>query len=301
MIEGALKLTSDNAFLDGCKTFKVETVRSDKGFELDSYGVSRLLGAEILKANPNLKVDVHNPDKVLYVEIRDKGYLYTTPIEGPKGLPVGSAGKAVVMLSGGIDSPVASYLMAKRGLKQEAIYFHAYPYTSDKAKEKVIDLAKELTKYHGPMILHVVPFTDVQLHIKSHADEREGTLMMRACMVAISNIIATKRDALAIISGESLSQVASQTLESLAFTNSIGKLPIFRPLIGFDKQEIISLARKIGTYETSILPYDDCCTIFSPKNPIVRPNLEKVSASYKQMNIEPLLEKAVEQTQSVAL
>jgi thiamine biosynthesis protein ThiI len=207
----------------------------------------------------------------------------------------------MLMLSGGIDSPVAAYRMAKRGLRQEAVYFHAYPYTSDEAKEKVISLARILSPYCGGITLHIVPFTDVQLHIKTHGHEEEHTLLMRACMMRIANELAKKRDCLAIVTGESLSQVASQTLESLAFTNSMSELPVFRPLIGMDKVEIVAQSRQIGTYETSILPYEDCCTIFSPKHPLVRPDKQVLTESFARMGIEDMLGKAIEKTDSIRL
>lgn len=299
--KAAAELTSRPAFLSGTKTFKVETVRADKKFPLKSYDISGQLGYEILTSHPELKVDVHHPDRTLYVEVRDHAYLYSSPEPGPGGLPVGSAGRGMLMLSGGIDSPVAAYRMAKRGLRQEAVYFHAYPYTSDEAREKVVTLAKILSPYCGGLALHIVPFTDVQLHIKTHSHEEEHTLLMRACMMKIANEIAKKRDCLAIVTGEALSQVASQTLESLVFTNSMSDLPVFRPLIGMDKVEIVQMSRNIGTYETSILPYDDCCTIFSPKHPLVRPDKDTVTESFRNMGIEMLLERAIGETQLLNL
>lgn len=291
------QLTSEPQFLTGTKTFKVETVRSDKTFPLESYDISGQLGYEILQTQSHLKVDVHQPDKILFAEIRDHAYLYCSPEKGPGGLPVGTAGRGMLMLSGGIDSPVAAYYMAKRGLKQEAVYFHAYPYTSDEAKEKVLSLARILSPYCSGLLVHVVPFTDIQLHINKTSHEKEHTLLMRACMMRIANMLAVKRDCLAIVTGESLSQVASQTLESLAFTNSMSALPVFRPLIGMDKGEIIKVSNQIGTYETSILPYDDCCTLFSPKHPLVRPDTAVLQANYAQMEIESLLEKALTQVE----
>jgi tRNA uracil 4-sulfurtransferase len=207
---------------------------------------------------------------------------------------VGTAGRGMLMLSGGLDSPVAGYRMAKRGLRQEAVYFHAYPYTSDEAKEKVITLSKIISPYCSGITLHVVPFTDVQLHIKAHSNMEENTLLMRACMVRIANALAVKRNCKCIVTGEALSQVASQTLESLAYTDSMSDLPVFRPLIGMDKEEIVITARKIGTYETSILPFEDCCTIFSPKHPLVRPIKEVLTASYHKLEIEALLTLAME-------
>ena len=299
--ESARNLAASESFLRGTRTFKIETVRADKTFPLTSYEISGDLGHQILQAQKQLSVDVHHPDKTVHVEIRDKAYLYASLEPGPGGLPVGTAGRGMLMLSGGIDSPVAAYRMAKRGLRQEAIYFHAYPYTSDEAKEKVVQLARILSPYCSGITLHIIPFTDAQLHIKTHSNAEEHTLLMRACMVRIANMMARKRDCIAIVTGESLSQVASQTLESLAFTNSMSQMPIFRPLIGMDKGEIVDTSRKIGTYETSILPYEDCCTIFSPKHPLVRPDLSKITARYHAMAIESILEQAVQDAEMLTL
>jgi len=215
-------------------------------------------------------------------------------IKGPGGLPVGIAGKGLLLLSGGIDSPVAGYRMATRGLRQDAIYFHTYPYTSDEALGKVKDLAEILSHYLSGTRLYVVPFTNVQLHIKNHSNSEEHTLHMRYCMVKIANMVSERIHARCLITGESLSQVASQTLESLTFTDSASTLPILRPLIGLDKEEIIHTAKAIGTYETSILPYEDCCTIFSPKHPLVRPDKDKMTASYTDLRIEELLQEAAD-------
>ena len=297
----ALQLAGRESFLEGTRTFKVETVRADKKFPLTSYDISGDLGHQILSACPQLSVDVHHPDRVVHVEVRGQVYIHASGDTGPGGLPVGTAGRGMLMLSGGIDSPVAAYRMAKRGLRQEAVYFHTYPYTSDEARQKVIDLAKILSPYLSGVTLHIVGFTDVQLHIRTHSHEEENTLLMRSCMMQIANIIARKRDCQAIITGESLSQVASQTIESLAFTNSMSTLPVLRPLIGMDKNEIVQLSKDIGTYETSILPYEDCCTIFSPKHPLVRPNLKSITESYRNMEIEPLLEQAVLDTEMLML
>lgn len=301
IIKASRELTARPSFLNGAKTFKVETVRADKKFPFKSYDISGELGHDILVNQPQFTVDVHNPDRIVHVEIRDHAYLYASPEGGPGGLPVGTAGRGMLMLSGGIDSPVAAYRMAKRGLRQEAVYFHAYPYTSDEAKEKVISLAKIISPYCSGITLHVVPFTDVQLHIKTHSHEEENTLMMRACMMRIANMLAEDRNCLAVVTGESLSQVASQTLESLAFTNGMSDLPVFRPLIGMDKGEIVETSRMIGTYETSILPFEDCCTIFSPKHPLVRPDKDKLTESYHAMHIEPLLETAVKEAEMFVL
>ncbi|MGI6432829.1 MAG: tRNA uracil 4-sulfurtransferase ThiI [Sphaerochaetaceae bacterium] len=301
IIETALTLSTQGRFAQGCRTFKVESVRSDKSFPLTSYQISSTLGHHILEAQPHLKVDVKKPDCTLYVEIRDKAYLYASFENGPGGLPVGTAGRALTLLSGGIDSPVAAYMMAKRGLRQEAVYFHAYPYTSDEAKEKVKKLATILSPYLGGVHLHIIPFTNAQLHLKANGAPEEQTLLMRAAMMSLSCQLALERRCAALVTGEALSQVASQTLESLAFTNSVSNLLVFRPLVGMDKQEIVHISRTIGTYETSILPYDDCCTIFSPKHPLVRPNSEKLHDSYQKLAIEPLLQEALENRETVKL
>ena len=301
IIAAALELAGQKHFTAGKSSFKVETVRADKKFPLQSYDISGELGYRILTAFPQLHVDVKKPDSILHVEIRDQAYLYASPEAGQGGLPVGTAGRGMLMLSGGIDSPVAAYRMAKRGLRQEAVYFHAYPYTSDEAKEKVITLARILSPYCSGITLHVVPFTAVQLHIKAHSNMEENTLLMRACMVRIANTLADKRNCKCIVTGESLSQVASQTLESLAYTDSMSELPVFRPLIGMDKEEIVITSRNIGTYETSILPFEDCCTIFSPKHPLVRPDKQALTASYHKMEIDQLLLDALENTEMLNL
>ncbi len=277
-------------------TFKVISRRSDKSFPLDSYEIACELGGVILDAYPNSSVNVKNPEITINVEIRDRAYMYSSASshKGPSGLPVGVAGKGLLLLSGGIDSPVAGYRMAARGLRQDAIYFHTYPYTSDEALEKVKDLAKLISPYLNGTRLFVVNFTEAQLHINSHSNAEEHTLLMRYCMIKIANMVAKTVRAKTLVTGESLSQVASQTLESLTFTDSATEIPILRPLIGLDKEEIINTARAIGTYETSILPYEDCCTIFSPKHPLVRPNKELMLASYEKLKIEELLKEAAE-------
>ncbi len=276
------------------KTFKVETVRGDKSFSYDSYAISREVGHSILEEYKELSVDVHHPDCVIRVEVRDKVYIHPYEVKGLGGLPVGSAGRGMLMLSGGIDSPVAAFYMAKRGVHQEAIYFHAYPYTSDEAKEKVKTLASILNKYLEGIRLHIIPFTEVQLAIKEYGKEENQTLLMRAAMMEISNKVAYLNDCHAIITGEALSQVASQTLKSIAFTDSISSLSVLRPLIGFDKEEIIKVARRIGTFETSILPFDDCCVIFSPKHPNVKPHLPSLQKEYKNLDLNNLIQTAIE-------
>lgn len=288
----ALELLKGETFADGKGTFKVEARRSDKSFFMNSYKLECELGGVVLETYPQMKVDVHNPQKVLYCEIRDKAYLYCSPAPGPGGLPTGTAGKGLLLLSGGIDSPVAGHMMSKRGLKLDCLYFHAYPYTSDQALQKVKDLAYLLSGYLQGTNLYVVNFTKTELWIKDHSNEEEHTLMMRACMMKVAEKIARKSESAVLVTGEALSQVASQTLESLAYTQSNTALPVLRPLIGMDKQEIIDRSVAIGTYGTSILPYDDCCVIFSPKHPLVRPDLQTEAESFRNMGIEDLLEEA---------
>ena len=278
----------------GSGTFKVECRRGDKSFFMNSYQIEAELGGLVLDRYPNMKVDVHHPQKQLFVEVRDKAYMYTSPVAGPGGLPVGSAGKGLLLLSGGIDSPVAGYRMAKRGLKQDCLYFHAYPYTSEMALQKVKDLARLIAPYNQGTNLVVVNFTECELWIKEHSKEEEHTLMMRACMMKVANAIAKARDCKVLVTGEALGQVASQTLESICFTNSMSEIPVLRPLVAMDKGEIIDTAREIGTYETSILPYDDCCVVFSPKHPLVRPEVAQQTVSFQEMKIEDLLQKAID-------
>ncbi|MGB9780020.1 tRNA uracil 4-sulfurtransferase ThiI [Caldanaerobacter sp.] len=272
------------------KTFKVETKRPNKAFPYNSMEISRRVGAAVLKNVKNMKVDVHNPDVLLNVEIREKAFLYAGVIEGAGGLPLGTNGKAIVLLSGGIDSPVAAWMMMKRGVEVEAVYFHSPPYTSDRAKEKVVDLCKVLSQYGRGMRLHVVHFTDLQLEIYEKCPARLTTIIMRRMMMKIAEKIAQKNGSLALITGESLGQVASQTIESLYVTNSSVSLPVFRPLIGMDKREIIDIAQKIGTYEISIRPYEDCCTIFVPKHPATKPKLERVLEAEEKMDYQKFID-----------
>ena len=252
----------DDVYPDKKKTFKVAARRSRKNYPMDSMTINRELGEVILDAYPEMRVDVHNPDILLNVEVREKIYLYSEIIPGPGGMPVGTNGKAMLLLSGGIDSPVAGYMIAKRGVKIDAVYFHAPPYTSERAKQKVVDLAKLVSRYAGPVYLHVVNFTDIQLYIYEKCPHEELTIIMRRYMMRIAERIAKETECLGLVTGESIGQVASQTMHSLAVTNEVCTLPVYRPLIGFDKQEIVELSEKINTYETSILPYEDCCTIF---------------------------------------
>jgi tRNA uracil 4-sulfurtransferase len=281
-------------------SFKIDARRSDKSFVCNSYEIACRLGDAINRGVPHVKVDVRNPEWTLSVEIRDRAYLYGTTERGPGGLPVGSAGRGLLLLSGGIDSPVAGYMMAKRGVAPSAVYFHTYPYTSDEAKEKVVRLAEILAGYVGRVDLWVIPFTDSQLAINRIARPAEVTLLMRSCMIRTSHRIAERIGALCLITGEALSQVASQTAESIRLTNSYTDLPVMRPLIGLDKEEIIARARRIGTYETSILPYDDCCTLFSPQHPVIRPDFQTLREHYEELAIEPLLEKAVDSAEIVS-
>ncbi len=276
------------------RTFKVEAKRADKKFPVPSPQICAQVGGSILEAFPHLKVDVHNPQISVVVDVRDEhAYLYCQRIPGAGGMPTGSNGKGMLLLSGGIDSPVAGYLMAKRGLIIEGVNFFSYPYTSERAKQKVIDLAKILRGYTGAMKLHIVPFTDIQLAIRDHCPEEQLTLIMRRMMTRIAQRIAEKSGAQALITGESLGQVASQTIGSIAVTNSVADIPVLRPLIGLDKEEIISFARKIGTFETSILPYEDCCTLFVPKHPNTRPVEEKIAKSELNLEMDKLIEDAL--------
>ncbi|MFC2821946.1 MAG: tRNA uracil 4-sulfurtransferase ThiI [Spirochaetales bacterium] len=297
MVQNAKQLIEKEPFSDGCGTFKVESRRSDKGFFMNSYQIESELGDVVLNRYPDMKVNVKHPEKELRVEVRDKVYMYTSPVSGPGGLPVGTAGKGLLLLSGGIDSPVAGWRMAKRGLTQDCLYFHAYPYTSEMALQKVKDLVALIAPYNQGTTLVVINFTECELWIKEHSKEEEHTLMMRACMMKVANAIAKKRGCKVLVTGEALGQVASQTLESICFTNSMSELPVLRPLVSMDKDEIINTARQIGTYETSILPYDDCCVIFSPRHPLVRPEVEQEKKSFIHMNIDELLEKAVSEAQ----
>ncbi len=293
IVENAKKLIELDPFAEGKGTFKVESRRADKSFFMNSYQIECELGGVVLDRYPDMKVKVKNPEKELRIEIRDKVYMYTSPVAGPGGLPVGTAGKGLLLLSGGIDSPVAGWRMAKRGLKQDCLYFHAYPYTSDMALQKVKDLALLIAPYNQGTNLVVINFTECELWIKEHSKEEEHTLMMRACMMKAANAVAKQRECKVLVTGEALGQVASQTLESMCFTNSMSEIPVLRPLVAMDKEEIISTAREIGTYETSILPYDDCCVIFSPKHPLVRPEVASEKKSYVEMGIDDLLAKAV--------
>lgn len=285
------------------QTFKVVTRRANKRYPMESMEISAYLGEKILEAYPQLSVDVHDPEILLHVELRESGkiFLYSKVIPGPGGMPVGTNGKAMLLLSGGIDSPVAGYMICKRGVKLDATYFHAPPYTSERAKQKVIDLAKKLTPYAGPINLHVVNFTDIQLYIYEKCPHDELTIIMRRYMMRIAEHFAKETKSLALVTGESIGQVASQTMQSLAATNAVCTMPVYRPLIGFDKQEIIDVSEKIDTYETSILPYEDCCTIFVAKHPVTKPNLHIIEASEKKLSekIDELVRTAIETTETI--
>ena len=291
----------DETYPDKNMTFKVQTRRARKNYPMDSMEINMALGEAILNAFPEIRVDVHKPDVMLHVEIREKIYIYSMEIPGPGGMPVGSNGKAMLLLSGGIDSPVAGYMIAKRGVKIDAVYFHAPPYTSDRAKQKVIDLAKQVSRYAGPVYLHIINFTDIQLYIYEKCPHEELTIIMRRYMMKIAEMIAKETGCLGLITGESIGQVASQTVQSLAVTNEVCTLPVFRPLIGFDKMEIVAVSEKIGAYETSILPYEDCCTIFVAKHPVTKPNLNVVKRHEKNLEekIDELVKQAIDSDEVV--
>lgn len=282
---------------DKSGTFRVTVNRADKKIQKSSMELAAQLGGAVLESNPNLTVNLHVFDTDLYVDIRENGlsYLFTDKIMGAGGMPVGTAGAGMVLLSGGIDSPVAAYMMAKRGLKLHAIHFHSAPYTSEMAKQKVVDLAGIVKNYSGPIVLHVIPFTDVQLKIHEKCQAELMITIMRRFMMRIAERIAKANSCGALITGESLGQVASQTMESITVTNGvIEDLPVFRPLIGMDKTEIMDIARNIDTYDTSILPYEDCCTIFLPKNPVIRPKLETVLKAEAKLDVETLIAACIE-------
>ncbi len=281
-----------------CKniTFKVEARRARKNYPKNSMEINCDIGEVLLNAFPEMKVDVHKPDVMLHIEIREKIYLYSSVIAGPGGLPIGTNGKGMLLLSGGIDSPVAGYMISKRGVKIDAVYFNAPPYTSERAKQKVVDLARIISKYSGPIDLHIINFTDIQLYIYEKCPHDELTIIMRRYMMRIAETIAKKNACLGLITGESIGQVASQTMQSLMATNDVCTMPVYRPLIGFDKQEIIEVSEKIDTYETSILPYEDCCTIFVAKHPVTKPNLNVIRIHEKNLEekIDMLVAEALE-------
>lgn len=277
------------------KTFKVEAKRSDKKFPYKSPEIARETGAAVLRAFPHLKVDVRNPELVVNVEVRDyEAYVRGAALKGAGGIPVGTGGNAVILISGGIDSPVAAYMMAKRGIRLTAVHFASPPYTSERAEQKVVKLLKKVAQYSGDMNMYTVPFTEMQEAIRDKCPEEYFTLIMRRLMMKISERIALDKGCKALITGESLGQVASQTIGALGCTDNATNLPVFRPLIGMDKQEIVDISYKIDTYETSIEPYEDCCTVFTPKHPRTNPSLEKVIEAEALGNFEPMIEKALE-------
>ncbi len=286
----------DEMYPDKEITFKVESRRAKKTYPKNSMEISRDLGEAVLEAFPDIRVDVHRPDITVNIEVRDEIYVYSQIIPGAGGMPVGTNGKAMLLLSGGIDSPVAGYMVSKRGVGIEATYFHAPPYTSERAKQKVLDLAKQVAEYSGPIKLHVVNFTDIQLYIYDRCPHDELTIIMRRYMMRIAEHFAGKDGCLGLITGESIGQVASQTMQSLAATNDVCGLPVYRPLIGFDKQEIVEVAERIGTYETSIQPFEDCCTIFVAKHPVTKPNVDVIRRSEERLSekIDELVQTAVD-------
>ena len=274
-------------------TFKVMARRSDKRYPLDSPAINEEVGYRILQANPELKVDVHHPEHLMNIEIRDMAYLYVREIPAVGGMPVGTNGRATLLLSGGIDSPVAGWMIAKRGVQINAVHFHSYPYTSDRAKEKVLDLARKLSYSCCGIKVHIVPFTDIQLQIHEKCPEEYTTLIMRRYMMRIAERIARQEGCEALITGESIGQVASQTMQALGTTDAVAGMPVFRPLIGFDKSEIIEVARKIDTLEISSLPYEDCCTVFTPRHPATKPKMDKILEGESKLDEEALISAAL--------
>ena len=288
------------AFLEGKRTFKVESKRSDKTFPLSSPEISREVGGAILSVCPRMRVDVHNPDVTLRVEVRERAaYIHAGQFKGAGGLPVGTNGKGLLLLSGGIDSPVAGWMMAKRGVRLEAVYFESMPYTSEQARQKVLDLAALVARWSGSIMVHVVSLTHIQEELVRSCNEEYFTLLLRRYMMQIANMVAKKQECQALITGESLGQVASQTMQALNVTNAMAEYPVFRPVIGMDKDEIVQIARHIGTFETSILPFEDCCTVFTPKHPKTRPVLAKVEEEERKLPFDDLCREAFESAESI--
>jgi thiamine biosynthesis protein ThiI len=280
-------------------TFKVNARRSDKRDPMNSPAINEEVGYRILQANPELKVDVHHPDHLINIEIRDMAYLYAQVIPAVGGMPVGTNGNATLLLSGGIDSPVAGWMIAKRGVQINAVHFHSYPYTSDRAKEKVLDLARKLSFSCCGIKVHVVPFTEIQMQIHEKCPEEYTTLIMRRYMMRIAERIAKQTESEALITGESIGQVASQTMTALGTTDAVAGMPVFRPLIGFDKSEIVEIARKIGTLEISEQPFEDCCTVFTPRHPATHPKMEKILEGESRLEEEELIQRALEGTEVI--
>ncbi len=288
--------------MERAKSFKVESKRSDKSFPMSSIELSQYVGGELAEAYPDTAVDVHSPELTVHIEVRDlAAYVHAAPVQGAGGMPVGANGVAVSLLSGGIDSPVSSYMIAKRGVRLIPVHFFSFPYTSQQAKDKVIELGKILTAYCGRMTLEVVPFTHIQEEIRDKCPEEYFTLIMRRFMMRIARRIALSNGAAAIVTGENLGQVASQTMEAMASTQAVIDLPVLQPLIGMDKEEIVGVARKIGTFETSILPYEDCCTVFTPRHPRTRPRLKDVAEAESALDIEGLVEEALKGIERINL
>ena len=284
------------------ESFKVESKRSDKSFPMTSIELSQYVGGELNEAYPDVKVDVHEPELIVHIEVRDlAAHVHGAPVPGAGGMPVGCNGTAVTLLSGGIDSPVSSYMIAKRGVHLIPVHFFSFPYTSQQAKEKVIELAQIITAYCGKMTMEIVPFTHIQEEIRDKCPEEYFTLIMRRFMMRIAQRIALDNNARAIVTGENLGQVASQTMEAMASTQAVLQLPVLQPLIGMDKEEIVRLARKIGTFETSILPYEDCCTVFTPRHPRTRPKLREVEAAESALDVDALVEEAVKGIEKVTV
>ena len=288
--------------LRSARTFKVETRRADKTFPMTSIQLSQYVGGELDELYPNLQVDVHHPELTVYVEIRDyAAFVHANPDPGAGGLPVGINGRAVSLLSGGIDSPVSSYMIAKRGVALEMVHFFSYPYTSPEAKEKVLELARLLTPWCGHLTVHVVPFTAIQEELRRSCPEEMFTLVMRRFMMRIAQRVAKRCGAKALVTGESLGQVASQTMDAMTVTGQVVSIPVLRPVVGMDKEEIVQISRKIGTYDTSILPYEDCCTVFTPRHPRLRPTVEEADAAETGLDIEAMVQAAVDGIERIRL
>ncbi len=297
----SLQMASELVNQYGYKTFKVETKRGNKRFPMNSPEICNDVGGFILENISSLSVDVHNPDFILFIEVRESSYVYSETIKAFGGMPLGSNGKAMLLLSGGIDSPVAGWMMGKRGVELDAIHFYSYPYTSERAKQKVIDLAQIMAQSCGKIHLHIVPFTEIQLAINENCPEEQLTVIMRRIMMQIAEQIARNTNCMALITGESMGQVASQTMHALYCTNAAVNMPVFRPLIGMDKVEVVDIARKIDTFETSILPYEDCCTVFVAKHPQTKPKLDRIMQSESAVDFDPLIKTAVENTEVIVI
>ncbi len=296
----AIRQMDEYILENGKKSYKVDTKRSDKRFPMKSNEISAEIGGRILEHDPSLTVDIHKPEMRVFVEIRDKAaYVYTKVIPGQGGMPIGSNGKAMLLISGGIDSPVAGHMVAKRGVRLSAVHYYSFPYTSERARDKVIELTKQVAAYAGEIKLHLVHFTDIQMAIYEKCPHQHLTLIMRRFMMRIADRLARESGMQAVVTGESIGQVASQTIESLAVTDSVVELPVFRPLIGMDKIEIIERAQQIGTYETSILPYEDCCTVFVPKHPTTRPNMDSIIKSESVLDVDALIEDALSKSEVI--